>query len=178
MDFVKFVSVGLETFMHRLTSFDEIQSKLLGCKHVCLLFDGTVQSIYLLHLICLQNIRVTALALDYGVADRDKIKVLAGQFPVAFELLDASDLYESSVVVPMIRASALCNDRQPLLRSMTESTTAQIMVNYALQAGADEYTHLRRCLRRVLAVLRSVRQDYAIVLWQGLVFGCYHRINS
>lgn len=127
--------------MHRLTSFDEIQSKLLRCKHVCLLFDGTVQSIYLLHLICLQNIRVTALALDYGVADRDKIKMLAGQFPVAFELLDASDLYESSVVVPMIRASALCNDRHPLLRSMTESTTAQIMVNYARQADADALVH-------------------------------------
>lgn len=144
--------------MHRVMSFDDIGSKLVNCKHVCLLFDGTVQSVYLLHLICLHNIRVTAVVLDFGAADRDKLKMLASQFPSGLEFLDASDLYEASVVMPMIRGAAICNDRDPLIHSMTESVSAQVLVNFARHTACDalvhayiEHSHRNDYLNRAIA---------------------------
>ena len=110
-------------------------------KHIMVLFNGSVDSTYILSLLSGAGCRVTALVVDFGGLDKVRLSEIACYFPVNLELVDGKRALAESALKPAICANFISKVGHPNSLSLVRPILADIAVNYANLSGCEAIVH-------------------------------------
>lgn len=126
--------------MKLIQNIEEVESAIDKgyCKHILILCNGGVDSIYLVKELSRRNCRITLFSVDLGGGlKREKLHQVACYFDVDLQIVDAKRQFVEDAVLPSIRASALVSRNHPLGSSLARPVITKQAVEFARRAGCD-----------------------------------------
>ena len=122
--------------MNLVHSFSELEKLLPQCEKVMVLINGGIESTHLLKTLLNYHDQVSAIAVDYGTLDRQKLSEIACYFPVELEVIDGRFHLGEVALKPAIKARALGADGVPLCSILRKKSLSLLASEYA---SAHEY---------------------------------------
>ena len=124
--------------MKLIQSVSDIESAAKSCRHIVVLFNGSVDSAYVLRVLSKHRCKVTALVIDLGnEIKRDKLSEIACYFAVNLKIIDGTEAFAEQALVPAIKANAFGAGNCPISSSLSRPLIAKLAVDYANKQDAD-----------------------------------------
>lgn len=126
--------------MKLIRSLNEIEQAIEKgrCKHVLILCNGGIDSIFLTRELSRHKCRITLFSVDLGGGmKRERLHQIACYFDVGLHIVDAKKHFVDEAVLPAIRALGLVSRTHPLGSSLARPIVARQAVEFAKRMGCD-----------------------------------------